>query len=161
MAIDYVRDAEGGLRRVRVDRIEASKSERSDPEPRASRAGAVGRMLFRPRAPGSYVLHLPASVRAVGERIANEHGITFAAMAGRSRYPRCVRARHRWWTVVKWSLALSYPETGALFGVDHTTVMNAVDHVEDDLEREYERAAASSGDGRGAETEEEERGREG
>jgi hypothetical protein len=124
--IDYVRDADGNLRKVRVDPLVLEKSERSDPAPKLSRASV-----------GSYVARLPACIRTVGERIAAEHGITFAAMAGRSRYRTRVRARHRWWAVVKWTLALSYPETGAIFGVDHSSIINAVDHVEDDLEKQY------------------------
>lgn len=135
--IDYVRDANGNLRKVRVDPLVLEKSERSDPAPKLSRASVARMERVLPRAPGSYVVYLPACIRTVGERIAAEHGITFAAMAGRSRYRTRVRARHRWWAVVKWTLALSYPETGAIFGVDHSSIINAVDHVEDDLEKQY------------------------
>ena len=132
--IDYVRTADGSLRKVHVERVFEPRSERSDSAiPSAGPRGPI----FRRRPVGTYVVHLPLSVRAAGERIAAEHGLTFARMASRSRLATTVRARHRWWAATKWSLGLSYPETGALFGVDHTTVMAAVRKVETQLEQEH------------------------
>lgn len=52
----------------------------------------------------------------------------FAAILGRSRFAGTIRARHQCWYQTRHDSerAWSYPEIGALYEVDHTTVMNGV-----------------------------------
>lgn len=57
--------------------------------------------------------------------VARQHRVPLSELLGRSRSPRTVRARHAMWLTVKERLRLSYPETGNLFGVDHTSVLHA------------------------------------
>jgi chromosomal replication initiation ATPase DnaA len=54
------------------------------------------------------------------------HRVTLAGVLGQSRLASVVRARHDLWAMCRWSLGMSYGELGALFGVDHTTVVSAV-----------------------------------
>ena len=61
------------------------------------------------------------------------HGATVGEVLGRSRVPRIVVARHAAMAMIRGLRSeftertiYSYPEIGAMFGRDHTTVMNAV-----------------------------------
>lgn len=67
-------------------------------------------------------------------RICEEHGTNFAAcftprQCKKSvrvpRHGRARRARDHVLHVVKWSTGWSYPEIGAFFGLDHTSVILA------------------------------------
>lgn len=62
------------------------------------------------------------------EKIAHEHGVTVhqIMVAKSDRHPAASRARFHAWAVVKWSTGLSFPEIGAFFGVDHTSVLAGV-----------------------------------
>lgn len=60
------------------------------------------------------------------KRIAKEHYTTVDAMLGRSRHPLTTRARHAFWRHVRTVTSMSYPEIGALFDFDHTTVMAGI-----------------------------------
>ena len=50
-------------------------------------------------------------------------------------------ARHRLWTVLRHTLALSYPELATFFEVDHTTILSAVHKIEAKLAAEHQVAA--------------------
>jgi chromosomal replication initiation ATPase DnaA len=82
---------------------------------------------------------LPPTVRALGERIAREHGKTFAALVSGTgtRSKTIALARHRWIAITKWTLGLSYPEAGRMFGLDHTTVISACKKIEALLAEEW------------------------
>ena len=54
------------------------------------------------------------------------HGLSPAEVRGRCRKSRVVAARHEWWRLVVDSWGLSWAEAARLFGVDHTTVMCAL-----------------------------------
>jgi chromosomal replication initiation ATPase DnaA len=56
-------------------------------------------------------------------RIADAHGVTIEDLLGRSRSPRIVRARRELISVVHGTWALGVAETGRVFGLHHTTVM--------------------------------------
>lgn len=59
------------------------------------------------------------------EQLAKRNGVLLSDVFGRSRAPSVVRVRHEAMVVLKDTLALSLKETARLFGVDHTTVLNA------------------------------------
>jgi hypothetical protein len=137
--IDYVREADGSLRKVSVGKLQ--------PEPPSEAYARTNSRFDHPRErarfhdipPSAWVVHLPPCVRATGERIAREHDLTFAQITSRRRYGQIVAAKHRWWIVTKWTLGLSYPETARLFGgLHHTSVMHAQKNVSATLEREHQ-----------------------
>jgi len=55
-------------------------------------------------------------------RCASNHGVPLQTLWGRSRPPRVVRARHEAFLFLKDS-GWSFPEIGALFDRDHTSVL--------------------------------------
>lgn len=60
--------------------------------------------------------------------IAARHHVTVEEICGRDRHSHITAARHALWLAFKVELspAWSYPAIGAMFGVDHTTVMAGV-----------------------------------
>jgi chromosomal replication initiation ATPase DnaA len=86
--------------------------------------------------PSSAVIQLGA-LGALGwcRRLCERASVTLADILGRSRVSRIVRVRHRVWAVLRWTLELSYPEIGRIWGVDHSTVMAGV--------RQHERRLAA------------------
>lgn len=72
------------------------------------------------------VLHDGAGeVAAVVAQVIEATGITEAAIRGRGRMRRTVRARHAVWIALR-ALGWSLSEIGREFSVDHTTVLEAV-----------------------------------
>jgi DnaA-like protein len=137
--IDYVREADGSLRKVNVGKLQLEPPSEAYPRANYHFDHPTERARFHDVPPSSWVTRLPPCVRATGERIAREHGLTFAQIASRRRYAQIVAAKHRWWIVTKWTLGLSYPETARLFGgLDHTSVMHAQKNVSAMLEREHQ-----------------------
>ena len=59
-------------------------------------------------------------------RIAREHGVSLETLVSRDRHRHAALARHHAWAVIRWTLALSYPEIGRMFGVDHCTVIQGI-----------------------------------
>jgi len=64
-------------------------------------------------------------VQSFAMSVAKKHGVSVAELLGRGRTASIARARRELYAVTKDTLGLSYPETGALFGRDHTTIMHA------------------------------------
>lgn len=60
------------------------------------------------------------------ERHARLHGVTAEDVCGRGRTAAVSRARQAVWLHLRETTALSYPELGALFGRDHTSVLYGV-----------------------------------
>ncbi len=71
-----------------------------------------------------------AGALAVTERIAAAHGITLGVLLDGSRTAPVVRCRDHALHVLRWSTLWSYPHLGHLFGMDHTSVMVAVQRHE-------------------------------
>ena len=61
------------------------------------------------------------------ERVARSHATSIEQVAGGLRYKNIVAARHEMIAVVHDTLGLSLPQTGILFGMDHTSVLHALD----------------------------------
>jgi chromosomal replication initiation ATPase DnaA len=59
-------------------------------------------------------------------RVCRSLGVELDDVLGMSRSQSLVRARHELWSLVADTLALSTPEMGALFNVDHSTIISAV-----------------------------------
>lgn len=70
-------------------------------------------------------------------RIAKEESTTVADLLGRQRYSSISRARHRAAAVLRWSTGWSYPEIGAVFNRDHTSIIHSVRVYEDRLALEF------------------------
>lgn len=60
------------------------------------------------------------------EKIAREGRVPLAVLLGRCRLHRVARVRHRVWKLVSDRSGLSSVKVGAIFGVDHTTVLEAL-----------------------------------
>ena len=74
--------------------------------------------------------------------VAAQHGVSLDLVLGGSRIASAAAARHRLWIDMRHSLAMSFQEIAMVFGVDHTTVMNAVHEREAELLAMYEPEAA-------------------
>ncbi|HSY22337.1 MAG TPA: helix-turn-helix domain-containing protein [Polyangiaceae bacterium] len=59
-------------------------------------------------------------------RVAADHHVALADLLGPCRLRGVVAARGHFWALLRDTLVMSYPEIGALFGADHTTVIYAV-----------------------------------
>lgn len=77
------------------------------------------------------------AIAGAARRICLGHGATLDEVLSASRHPRIVRARHRLWMILRDTLDLSYPELGALFDRDHTTIMSGVKKCRARLEKEH------------------------
>lgn len=72
-------------------------------------------------------VHVRDPILKLARAIATEHGIVKAeCIFSERRHPSIVRARDHLLAVVRWSSGLSYPEIGAIFRMDHTSVMSAI-----------------------------------
>lgn len=78
---------------------------------------------------------------AIQAVVAERSGIAVGALRGRARTARLAFARHVAMTLVRRRLGCSYPEIGRSFGRDHTTVIYAVERMEDALAANPELAA--------------------
>lgn len=73
----------------------------------------------------------------LARRIAGKYGVSLADMLGDSHRPTSVAARHELWMVIQHTLGLSFPEVGAIFNRDHTTVIAGVRKCEVRLQSAY------------------------
>jgi chromosomal replication initiation ATPase DnaA len=80
-------------------------------------------------------------LKEIEARCASMH-VSVTAVAGRTRYKSVARARSEVWRWLYVEQRLSYPEIGAIFGRDHTTIMSAVHGCEQREGAEVERVAA-------------------
>ena len=72
-------------------------------------------------------VHARETFHKLARAIATEHQIMRVdCLFSQRRHPGVVRARDHLLAVIRWSSGLSYPEIGAIFGMDHTSVMAAV-----------------------------------
>lgn len=69
-------------------------------------------------------------------KVCAEYGVSLHDVLVQNRTKTVVQARHRIWTIFRHTLDLSYPEIGAVFGVDHTTVVCAVHKREREMAAE-------------------------
>lgn len=60
------------------------------------------------------------------ERIAREHRVEPIDVVGRTCRASVVAARHHVWSVIRDTLAMSYPEIGSFFEFDHSTVLEGI-----------------------------------
>jgi hypothetical protein len=68
-----------------------------------------------------------ARMLLIVEQVAFWHDVTVADIMGRARWRGIVRARHdAIRAIVKLYPHKSYPDVGRLFGLDHTTIINAL-----------------------------------
>lgn len=74
---------------------------------------------------------------ATAERTAAEYRVSLKDVLSCARHRNASKARRHLWTLIRDSLDLSYPEIGSLFGVDHTSVLNAVRKRHVEIEREH------------------------
>lgn len=65
-------------------------------------------------------------VAVMVERIAGEHGLTFADLRSRDQRRGVHYARQRAMAVLSWSTGLSHVEIGAIFGRDRSSVDAAI-----------------------------------
>jgi chromosomal replication initiator protein len=65
-------------------------------------------------------------VRALAERIARAHGVTYEDMMSASRLKAVTAARHAFMAELRMTYAMSTPEIGRIVGRDHTSVMHAL-----------------------------------
>jgi chromosomal replication initiation ATPase DnaA len=68
---------------------------------------------------------LPDFVRAFVVSVARKYAVRTEDILGKCRRRQVVRARNEAMTVVQDTLDLTYPDTGHLFGVNYTSVMDA------------------------------------
>lgn len=58
--------------------------------------------------------------------ICDEHGVTLDDVMGQRRHKSLMRARQHAWAMIRERTTMSYPEIGALFSRDHSTVIYGV-----------------------------------
>jgi chromosomal replication initiation ATPase DnaA len=79
--------------------------------------------------PVNAVMQVPAPIRELAEKIARKYMLRtddlLRVYKNGVRRKQLNLARHELWVVTQNTLDLSYPETGYMFGVDHTSVMAA------------------------------------
>jgi chromosomal replication initiation ATPase DnaA len=75
------------------------------------------------------VMKLPPPIDAFAEKIAKKYFVRSEDLRrvyrNGARRKNLMLARHELWVVTMDTFDLSYPDTGYLFGVDHTSVMSA------------------------------------
>ncbi len=74
-------------------------------------------------------MQVPEPVRALAEKVARKYCLKvddlLKVYANGARRHNLKLARHELWVVTMDTLALSYPDTGYMFGIDHTSVIAA------------------------------------
>ncbi len=60
-------------------------------------------------------------------KFCRSRGYPFRTVVGPSHYPDIVAVRHELWTCLRDTLGLSSKRVGEIFGVDHSTVLNAAE----------------------------------
>lgn len=88
-----------------------------------------------------------AKALSMVQRLCAARMVAFERVCGRDRHKSVTRARHEIWSLLRSSTEMSYPEIGALFGVDHTSVMDAIKKREARLAKIY---GEQGGSGRAA-----------
>lgn len=61
-------------------------------------------------------------------KVAQDHGVTFAEIAGKRRTKKVVQARHAAWRQIH-AHGFSLHEIGALWGVDHSSVWKVLQNA--------------------------------
>jgi hypothetical protein len=79
---------------------------------------------------------MPVHVREYVARVAKSHAVSLQAVMSTARHPAVCRARDQAMAVLRWTCNYSFPELGAMFGRDHTSVMAAVERYEARLNTE-------------------------
>jgi hypothetical protein len=77
-----------------------------------------------------------AGLRGFCLQFCAEQGVSLALVLGLSRAPSVVRVRHHLWFVVLGTLGMSQSEVARLFGVDPSTVNQAIRSQEERAARE-------------------------
>lgn len=85
----------------------------------------------------SILSHIHDPHRTVVESICREHGVSPDELLGRRRFSRVATARKHVWLYLHDVAGWSYPELGALFDRDHTTVMDGAASVRVGPKRVY------------------------
>lgn len=76
--------------------------------------------------------------------LAQQRGVPLMALIGRRRSPQVSGVRFELWTVLRDTLALSFPEIGMLFDRDHSTVLVGIEAHRRKLDRRYAPLAKAS-----------------
>ena len=69
----------------------------------------------------------PKRAKEIIKAVADKHGLELAEMMSKRRAFRIVYARQEAMWILSKETTLSYPSIGALFDMDHTTIMHGVD----------------------------------
>ena len=77
----------------------------------------------------------------LADRICRDFGTTLD-VAIRDRHRSPTRARRKIWMLLRHTLDLSYPELEALWGFDHSSIIDGVKKAERELEAIYRRDVA-------------------
>lgn len=115
----YGRFTEAGIRRIAAERAARLEAERMAALPKPVPAA-------EPEPEGTVVAFV-SPMRALITRIAEDHGLTYADMIGKSRKRHIVAARYEAiWAVKDARPCMSLPKIGRLFGKDHKTILHAL-----------------------------------
>lgn len=78
-----------------------------------------------------------ANLLSMVENLCAARMVHFENACGRSRRKSAVAARHEAWSLIRSSTEMSSVEIGALFGVDHSTVLDGIKNREAKLSKIY------------------------
>lgn len=115
----YGRFTEAGIRRIAAERAARLEAERMATLPQPV-------PVAEPE-PENTVVAFVSPMRALITRIAEDHGLTYADMIGKSRRKHIVQARHEAiWAVRDARPDMSLPQIGRLFHKDRTSILHAL-----------------------------------
>lgn len=79
---------------------------------------------------------IPLAIRQnkIIERVCHYYGVSYSALVGRRKHGRLVLPRHLCMYLLRRELKMTLPEIGDLFGRHHTTVMHAIECINNYIE---------------------------
>ena len=81
---------------------------------------------------------MPPTIRQIQTIVAADYGVSVMDIISRRQSPRAIRPRHVAMWLARHSTCHSYPTIGRAFERDHTTVMSAIDRIDDAREADHE-----------------------
>lgn len=103
---------------------------------RAEVAVFIDKMKRKSKEAGLVETHFPA--KNIILTISGLYGVSIGDIMGKSRTASYIIPRHLAMYLVWKMLKKTYPETGKLFNRDHTTIMHAVDNIQQKMEGSQE-----------------------